>query len=82
MWANDYATGILICAVCGAEKGDRKSCCKTAPYVGFEEFCKRYFGKSLDEVAYSTRRDFYDDYRHSDCRSLAAYIKQTTSELC
>lgn len=81
MWVLDYLTGEIICKVCGKKKGDRTRCCRTAPYISFETFYKKYFkGEGSEEVPYSTRREFYDDYRMSDCRSLQAYIEQTTEE--
>jgi len=82
MWTSDYLTGESICAVCGAKRNDKARCCKTAPYIGFEQFVKRYFELEFDLTDYGNRaiaREFYDDYRHSDCDSIAEYKEQTTS---
>ena len=77
LWTREYGTGVAICAVCGLEKGTRKSCCRVAPYVTLEAFAGRV---SPGEVIDGVIRDFYDDYRHSDSRSLAAYIRSIRGE--
>lgn len=82
MWTSDYLTGETICAVCGAPKGNKAQCCKTAPFITFAQFVAEYWGDDFDLADYGNRaiaREFYDDYRHSDCGSLAEYKEQTTS---
>ena len=79
-WTRDYSTGETICAVCGAPKGGRVSCCRTAPHVSFDSFCAKYFPGAVIgvDVPCSTAREFWDDYLTSDSRSLASYIADTT----
>lgn len=84
LWTRSYGTGETICAVCGAPKGNKKNCCRVAPKIDFETFVKRYFGKDYDLSDYGNAniaREFYSDYRHSDCKSLKQYIAQTTSTM-
>ena len=83
LWTRDYMTGETICAICGAPKNDRLSCCKCAPFIQFEKFVTRYFGKDFYLTDYGNRNvahEFYDDYNHSDCQNLTQYILKTTSE--
>ena len=83
LWTQDYATGETICAVCGEPKGNKTRCCNVAPYVSFEDFVRRYFGPDFDLSAVgngSTAREFYDDYRHSNAKSLADYKRQTSEQ--
>lgn len=82
LWTSDYATGIAICAVCGAPKDKRTSCCKTSPRVTFESFVRALWpGYTMTDPAsehYVPRaiaREFYDDYLHSDYPSLKAYVE-------
>ena len=75
IWTRDYATGETICSICGTAKGSKTRCCKTPPYIEFESFCGIVFkGESIAENAI-TFRSFYDDYRHSNCDSVAAYCE-------
>ena len=76
-WTRDYATGEVICAVCGAERNGRSKCCKTAPFVDFDTFAKIYFEGETQN--YQVAREFWDDYLTSDYPSIKAYAKATTS---
>ena len=78
LWTQSYHSGEAICAICGAPRNGRASCCPVAPKVSFSVFVSRYFGVNPDTLTthngerlnHSTAREFYDDYRHSDSRSL------------
>jgi len=78
VWTSDYRTGEPICAVCAAPRNGRSRCCKTAPHISFADFKAQYFAGD-DTVNDAIAREFYSDYRLSDCNSLAEYIEQTTS---
>lgn len=76
-WERDYATGEWICAVCGAPRAGRSQCCRTPPPISLEVFIQTVF-PDMDMTRRENRitaRDFYDDYRHSDCQSMAEYVK-------
>ena len=90
-WTRDYLTGMSICSVCGALRAGKKTCCPCAPYVSFDKFFAAYFPgmytrRDLAEdeahyIPYPIAHEFYDDYLHSDCKSLTEYIEQTTSHI-
>jgi len=86
-WITD-TTGEVVCAVCGRPKRGRTKCCRVAPSVSFERFVERYFpGAQMNDpedenyVSGATAREFYEDYRLSNCRSLSEYIKETQTTL-
>lgn len=77
-WIADYATGEAICAVCGAKKGNRKTCCPTNPNPGtFEEFKRAYFGEDEEKVPHAIAREFYSEFRLYP-GTLEEYIAETT----
>lgn len=75
-WSRRSTDGETICAICGAEKGNRTSCCKTAPFVDFWPFVEKYF--KGESVSHSTAREFWIDYLTSEATSLDDYINMTT----
>lgn len=78
LWTADYVLGTSICAVCGALREGRLTCCPVAPYISFEDFVEQYWGKV--DIPTATARSFYEDYQLSDCSGLDDYIKDTRDE--
>jgi hypothetical protein len=77
LWTRDRWTGNYICAVCGALREGRATCCPVAPYLSFEDFVEQYWGK--EDVPTGIAKEFYEDYQLSDCAGLEEYIKDTRS---
>lgn len=78
-WTRDYATGVVICAVCGSDKNGRKSCCRTAPFVDLDTFRRRVFGD--EDAPMSIIREFHEDYLLSDHKNLKEYIEAISSPI-
>lgn len=86
-YTRNYLADETICAICGAPVKYGEKCCNTAPYISFDEFCKRYFPDSSNDPAnenylpHRTAKEFHQDYLLSECKSLDQYIAETTSNL-
>lgn len=78
LWTWDSWTGNSVCAVCGAPREGRRTCCPVAPYLSFEDFADQYWGK--EDVPIGIAKEFYEDYQLSDCARLEDYIKDTREE--
>lgn len=90
IWKKEEVTGMLVCGVCGLPKLEKESCCKTAPFISFDEFRAKYFPnchhdyKSKDTEHYvplEVTETFYDDYLHSNYDSLQEYIEKTSKKI-